>query len=172
MTDIRHDQHTEESMIRYRKAAALMCAFGFVVAACGGDDDSVGEQHREREPRPTGDTSAAATTVGSRPTHAMRAPTSADRSTSRTSDMSAPAAMRDDTSDAPRRADWGATLEDGEYGENYNHPDPALVDTGMAGPTGLPSEERARNIALADRDPRRHGRRRGPGVRVLEEQRL
>ena len=26
-------------MTRYRKAAALLCAMGFVVAACGGDDD-------------------------------------------------------------------------------------------------------------------------------------
>jgi ABC-type sugar transport system substrate-binding protein len=50
---------------------------------------------------------------------------------------------------AGEATDWGATLEDGEYGENYNNPDPAMIDTGMAGPTGLPTEERARNIALA-----------------------
>jgi ribose transport system substrate-binding protein len=54
----------------------------------------------------------------------------------------------DDTA-ASDATDWGATLTDGEFGENYSNPDPAMIDTGMAGPTGLPSEERARNIALA-----------------------
>ena len=48
----------------------------------------------------------------------------------------------------PAPGDWGGTLTDGEFGETYN-PDPALVDTGIAGPSGLPVEERARNIALA-----------------------
>jgi ABC-type sugar transport system substrate-binding protein len=54
----------------------------------------------------------------------------------------------DDTSDSAGPGNWGATLEDGDFGENYD-PDPALVDTGMAGPGGLPQEERAHNIALA-----------------------
>ncbi len=39
-------------------------------------------------------------------------------------------------------------MTDGEYGETYN-PSAATIDTGMAGPNGLPGEERARNIALA-----------------------
>ncbi|MDP1792704.1 MAG: substrate-binding domain-containing protein [Acidimicrobiales bacterium] len=53
-----------------------------------------------------------------------------------------------ETTGAAGTIDWGATLADGEYGESYD-PDPAQVETGMAGPSGLPTEERARNIALA-----------------------
>ncbi len=48
-------------------------------------------------------------------------------------------------------SDFGATLSDGEYGENYT-PDLELLVTGLAGPDGLPTEERARNIVLATVD--------------------
>jgi ribose transport system substrate-binding protein len=44
--------------------------------------------------------------------------------------------------------DLGATLSDGDFGESYD-PDPELLVTGLAGPDGLPTEERARNIVLA-----------------------
>jgi ribose transport system substrate-binding protein len=57
-----------------------------------------------------------------------------------------------DTSAATEVADsLGATLSEGEFGENYT-PDPDLLVTGLAGPDGLPTEERARNIVLATVD--------------------
>ncbi|MGD9996795.1 MAG: substrate-binding domain-containing protein [Ilumatobacteraceae bacterium] len=107
-------------MTRYRKAVALLCALGIVAAACGGDDDDDAGS----------DTTTAATSAPEEttaPTDASAAPT---------------------TAGSAGTGDWGATLTDGEYGESYD-PDPTLVDIGVAGPDGLPKEERARNIALA-----------------------
>ena len=122
-------------MTRYRKAAALLCVLGIVAAACGGDDDESGAADEstaasEREPPPT-----------PRPPRRPRPPVT-----------------RRPRATAPRPrhrhggpGDWGATLQDGEFGESYN-PDPALVDTGMAGPNGLPSEERRPEHRARDRD--------------------
>jgi ABC-type sugar transport system substrate-binding protein len=57
----------------------------------------------------------------------------------------------DDSSASSVAAELGATLSDGDFGENYT-PDPELVVVGIAGPDGLPTEERARNIVLATID--------------------
>lgn len=110
-------------MTRGRTTATLLCVLGLVLAACGSDDEDAGST------TPAADATTAAT--------AAPADTAAS-GTDAASDGTAAAGSND----------WGATLADGEYGETYN-PDPALVDTGMAGPSGLPSEERARNVALA-----------------------
>lgn len=107
-------------MTRSRKVAALACCLGLVLAACGSDDKSSDDTVAEP---------AATEAPAAEPTDSAAAP----------ADTGAPAAP----------GDWGATLTDGEFGENYSNPDPALIDTGMAGPAGLPKEERARNIALA-----------------------
>jgi ribose transport system substrate-binding protein len=120
-------------MIRYRKAAALLCALGIVVTACGDDDDETGAADETATEETAADETAA--------------PDTAAPDTTVADDTAATSAPADTATAEP--GDWGATLEDGEYGENYNNPDPALIDTGMAGPTGLPTEERARNIALA-----------------------
>lgn len=114
-------------MIRLRKTASLFCALGLVVAACGSDEENASD---------------TTTAVTASPV-ATDAPTSAPASDGTT----APA---DSTGggDTAGPGNWGATLEAGEFGENYD-PDPALVDTGVAGPAGLPAEEAARNIALA-----------------------
>ena len=121
-------------MTRYRKAAALISAFGIVVAACGDDDD---------------DGAAGDDTGARRPTPPRLRPRRG------TAPTEAPAGRAPAGTEAPRRA---ATRQlpaigvrrstDGEFGETYN-PTAATIDTGMAGPNGLPSEERARNIALA-----------------------
>jgi ABC-type sugar transport system substrate-binding protein len=121
-------------MTRYRKAAALLCALGIVVTACGDDDDETGAADETA----TAETAADETTA---------ADDTAAPETTVADDTAATSAPADTATAAP--GDWGATLEDGEYGENYNNPDPALIDTGMAGPGGLPTEERARNVALA-----------------------
>ena len=42
----------------------------------------------------------------------------------------------------------GATLKDGEFGEKFT-PDPTILATGLGGAGSLPTEERARNVALA-----------------------
>ena len=115
-------------MTRYRRAAALFCALGLVVAACGDDDDDAAADED------------AATEEATAP-----AETSAPAEDTAPAETSAPA---EDTGSAAAPGDWGATLDDGEYDETYN-PSAATIDTGMAGPNGLPSEERARNIALA-----------------------
>jgi ribose transport system substrate-binding protein len=107
-------------MTRYRKAVALLCALGIVAAGCGGDDDDDAGSDTTSAPAPADTTAPADTEPSAAPT---------------TGGSAAP-------------GDWGATLTDGEYNENFN-PDPAMVDTGVAGPTGLPTEERARNIVLA-----------------------
>jgi ribose transport system substrate-binding protein len=44
--------------------------------------------------------------------------------------------------------EYGGTLADGEYGENYV-PDPEILAQGLGGAGSLPEEERARNVALA-----------------------
>jgi ribose transport system substrate-binding protein len=108
-------------MTRYRKAAALACCLGLVLAACGDDDEGSSD-----------DTAAA-------PAATTETPATEPPGTD-----AAPAG----TEPAAGAGDWGATLTDGEFGETYN-PSQATVDTGMAGSSGLPSEERARNIALA-----------------------
>ena len=117
-------------MTRYRKAGALLLALGIVAAACGDDDDDGGA---------AATTSPAATEA---PATEAPAESSAAGESSATSEGSATgSAAAGDNS-------WGGTLTDGEYGETYN-PSQATIDTGMAGTNGLPSEERARNIALA-----------------------
>ncbi len=120
-------------MINYRKAAALMCAFGMAVVACGGDDDTA-----------TGETPAPDSTPAESP--APEGTTSDGSAEDPTDEAEATSDGETDQTAGP--GDWGATLEDGEFGETYD-PDPALVVTGMTGPGGLPSEERARNIVLA-----------------------
>ncbi len=115
-------------MTRFHKAAALFCALGLVAAACGGDDDD-----------DTADTAAPEAT--SAPAPETEAPDAPGTTAAGTPDTGT-------TGGDVGPGNWGATLEDGEYGESYD-PDPALIDTGMAGPNGLPAEERARNIALA-----------------------
>ena len=107
-------------MTRYRKAAALACCLGLVLAACGDDDGDSGDD-TVAEPAAT------------------EAPVAEPPGTD---------AAPSDSEPAAGAGDWGATLTDGEFGETYN-PAQATIDTGMAGPSGLPSEERARNIALA-----------------------
>jgi ribose transport system substrate-binding protein len=106
-------------MIRNRKVAALACCLGLVLAACGDDDDSADD---------TVAAPPATETASTEPSGTEAAPSGSE-----------PAA-------GP--GDWGATLEDGEYGETYN-PEADKVDIGTAGPSGLPAEERARNIVLA-----------------------
>jgi ribose transport system substrate-binding protein len=49
---------------------------------------------------------------------------------------------------APATGGEGATLTDGEFGENYT-PDPEILAKGLGGAGSLPTEERARNVALA-----------------------
>jgi ribose transport system substrate-binding protein len=44
--------------------------------------------------------------------------------------------------------EFGGTLADGEFGENYT-PDPDILAKGLGGAGSLPTEERARNVALA-----------------------
>ena len=53
-----------------------------------------------------------------------------------------------DTASGPTTNEFGATLNDGDFGENYA-PDQALLQQALGGAGSLPSEERARNIALA-----------------------
>jgi len=127
-------------MTRFRRAAALACAVGLVVAACGGDDDGDGGS------APADDTAATADTGGD---------DTADTADTGGDDTADTADTGGDTADTGGEAtgdlgpgNWGATLSDGEYGENYD-PEPALIDTAIAGPSGLPSEERARNVVLA-----------------------
>jgi ABC-type sugar transport system substrate-binding protein len=97
-----------------------VCFLGLVLAGCG-DDDSDSSDDTAAEP-------AATEAPAAEPTDSAAAPA--------------------DTGATAGPGDWGATLTDGEFGETYN-PSAATIDTGMAGPSGLPSEERARNIALA-----------------------
>jgi ribose transport system substrate-binding protein len=124
-------------MTRYRKAGALLLALGIIAAACGDDDDDDAGTAATEAPAPT--EAPAATDAPATEAPATEAPASgtADDSTAPSADPNA----FDPT-------DLGATLEDGEYGETYV-PDPQLLVTGMGGPAGLPSEERARNIVLA-----------------------
>jgi ribose transport system substrate-binding protein len=120
-------------MTRYRKAGALLFALGLVAAACGDDDDNGGAAATEAPA-----TAAPATEAPATEAPATEAPAS--------SSAEATAGSADATAFDP--TDLGATLTDGEYGENYV-PDPQLLVTGMGGPAGLPTEERARNIVLA-----------------------
>jgi ribose transport system substrate-binding protein len=62
-------------------------------------------------------------------------------------DTAAPADSAAGTTPASE-GETGATLKDGEYGENYT-PDPEVLATGLGGAGSLPTEERARNVALA-----------------------
>ena len=58
-------------------------------------------------------------------------------------------------------------MKDGDFGEKFT-PDPDILATGLGGAGRLPTEERARNIALATVTRAGTGRR-GSGVEVLEE---
>ena len=58
------------------------------------------------------------------------------------------------TASGPSTNELGATLNDGDFGENYT-PDDALLQQALGGAGSLPSEERARNIALATSPGRR-----------------
>ena len=116
-------------MTRYRKAGALLLALGIIAAACGDDDDDGG---------------AAATEAPATEAPATEAPATEAPESSAASESSASG----EATAAAGENSWGGTLADGEYGETYN-PSQATIDTGMAGTNGLPSEERARNIALA-----------------------
>jgi hypothetical protein len=108
----------------------VLLALGIIVAACGDDDDDGGA---------AATTAPAATEAPATQAPATEAPaSSATSESSATGESSAPAGSNQ----------WGGTLADGDYGETYN-PSQATIDTGMAGTGGLPSEERARNIALA-----------------------
>jgi ABC-type sugar transport system substrate-binding protein len=120
-------------MTRFRKAAALICALGLVAAACGDDDDDAAGDE---------DTAPAATEAPAEETAPAATEAPADDTASADTGGSAEA------SGSVGPGNWGATLEDGEFGETYN-PSQATIDTGMAGNNGLPAEERARNIALA-----------------------
>lgn len=115
-------------MTRYRKAGALLLALGIIAAACGDDDDDGGAAA----------TQAPATQAPATQAPATEAPTESSAASEATGESSAPAGANP----------WGATLADGDYGETFN-PSAATIDTGMAGPNGIPGEERARNIALA-----------------------
>lgn len=126
----------EESMNSYyRKAAALVCSLGLVLAACGDDDDEGTADDTAAESTPTEDTATEASDVGSESSASATEP---------------PASIGEPSDSGPPLGpgNWGATLTDGEYGETYD-PSEATVNTGVAGPSGLPSEERARNIVLA-----------------------
>jgi len=118
-------------MTRYRKAGALLFALGLVAAACGDDDD---------------DAAPAATDAPATEAPATEAPATEAPATEAPATAEDTGASADPTAFDP--ADLGATLTDGEFGENYV-PDPQLLVTGMGGPAGLPEEERARNIVLA-----------------------
>jgi ABC-type sugar transport system substrate-binding protein len=120
-------------MTRYRKAGALLFALGLVAAACGDDDDDGGAAA----------TDAPATEAPATEAPATEAPATEAPASGTAEDT---AASADPTAFDP--TDLGATLTDGEYGETYV-PDPQLLVTGMGGPAGLPTEERARNIVLA-----------------------
>ena len=123
-----------------RTATALVTALALVaLAACGGDDDAS-----------EGDTDTSPDTAATAATDDDTAAENGDAGTATTADDTAETAG----GTGGEEIDWselGATLTDGEYGENYT-PDPELVITGLAGPHGLPSEERARNIVLATID--------------------
>ena len=123
------------------------CRFGLVAAACGDDDDAASTPRR---PRP------AATDA---PDGDRRHGTGAD----------APAG----TEPAARRRRLGVPRStDGEFGENYT-PDPATCRHGpRRRRRRCPTEERARNIALATVARAVDAGRRGPGVQVLGGQRL
>lgn len=103
-----------------RTAAVLLCVLGLVVS-CGSDDDG----DAATTTAATEDTAAAGTTAAPEDTAAAGTTTAATGAN-----------------------EWGATLANGEFGENYD-PDAAMIDTGMAGPEALPDEEAARNIVLA-----------------------
>jgi ribose transport system substrate-binding protein len=120
-------------MTRYRKAGALLFALGLVAAACGDDDDDDAAPAATDAPATEAPDTEAPATV---PAEVTEPPASAEDT----------GASADATAFDP--ADLGATLTDGEFGENYV-PDPQLLVTGMGGPAGLPEEERARNIVLA-----------------------
>ena len=125
-------------MTRYRKAGALLLALGIVAAACGDDDDDGGAARPPKRRRHRG----AATEAPATEAPADRAPREQCRGPAAAASASATATTFDP-------ADLGATLTDGEYGETYYPIRRRLIVTGMAGPAGLPGEERARNIVLA-----------------------
>ena len=107
-------------MIRHRhRMAAALCAVGLIAVSCGSDSED------------SADTAAPAGTA------APAAP----------ADTAAPADSAAGTTPAAG-GDTGATLKDGEFGENFT-PDPTILATGLGGAGSLPTEERARNVALA-----------------------
>src|SRR5688572_11395911 len=137
MADTGMSTTERKPMTRYRKAGALLFALGLVAAACGDDDDD------DAAPAAT---DAPATDAPATDAPATDAPATDAPATDAPATGEDTAAAADPTAFDP--ADLGATLTDGEYGENYV-PDPQLLVTGMGGPAGLPEEERARNIVLA-----------------------
>ena len=109
-----------------RGIVAVLTVGALLIAACGDDDDTADAPS---------DASASAETDSPAGTDAP-------------ADGSAPAETSAPAGSATGDGDLGATLTDGEFGENYT-PDPAIVATGLGGAGSLPTEERARNVVLA-----------------------
>jgi ABC-type sugar transport system substrate-binding protein len=109
-----------------RGIVAVLTVGALLIAACGDDDDTADAPS---------DASASAETDSPAGTDAP-------------ADDSAPAETSATTGSATGDGELGATLTDGEFGENYT-PDPAIVATGLGGAGSLPTEERARNVVLA-----------------------
>ena len=99
--------------------AAALCAVGLVAVSCGSDSKS-----------------ASTAAPGTNAPAATAAP-----------GTEAPAASTAGTTPAGG-TNVGATLKDGDFGEKYT-PDPDILAKGLGGAGSLPTEERARNIALA-----------------------
>jgi ribose transport system substrate-binding protein len=127
-------------MTRYRKVGALLLALGVIAAACGDDDDNASSATTAAA------TQAPATTAGAAATTA--AGTEATATTAAAESSASSESTAGSGTAAAGANQWGATLKDGDFGETYN-PSEATINTGMAGPNGIPGEERARNIALA-----------------------
>ena len=107
-------------MIRHRhRMAAALCAVGLVAVSCGSDSKSASTA------APGTNAPAATAAPGTEAPAGSTAPTTPAGGT-----------------------DVGATLKDGDFGEKYT-PDPAILAKGLGGAGSLPTEERARNIALA-----------------------
>jgi ribose transport system substrate-binding protein len=108
------------STSRKPTALVVLLAAALVAAACGGDNKSSGSAA-------TTAAQGSVTTVGQTPTT--------------TGGTGA-------TTSAAGGGSTGATLKDGEFGETYV-PDPKTLAQGLGGAGSLPTEERARNVALA-----------------------
>jgi ribose transport system substrate-binding protein len=111
-----------------KSIVAVLTVGALLIAACGDDDDDADAPADTEAPAAT-DAPATDAPAGT------EAP-----ATDAPADTSAPATGGD--------GELGATLADGEFGENYT-PDPAIIATGLGGAGSLPTEERARNVVLA-----------------------